>query len=164
MTGRGRGLRIVIIGGSAAGASAGARAARLYPKADIFLFEKGPYVSYGACELPFFISDDIQNLDQLQLLTPDELASQKNIDVHINTEIEGIDRLNQRLNFKKFSRKTGFPYDKLIITSGSSANSLLNEFGRFTNVFQLKNLQNGEAIKTFLLVHKPKSVLIVGGG
>ena len=85
--GLGQGKRIVVIGGSAAGAAAGARVKRLYPNAEVYLFEKGKYVSYGACELPYFLSGEISSVSQLQLYTPEQLSVEKNITVLSETEV-----------------------------------------------------------------------------
>lgn len=162
--GLGKGKRIVVIGGSAAGAAAAARAKRLYPNADVFILEEGPYVSYGSCELPFYLNGEIDSIEKLQLFTPQNLATEKNIDVYIRTKVLEIDRRKQILILSDDSGKRDFPYDKLIVSTGSRARTLLSSFGDYSNVFSLKNLPDGKKIRDFIYQNQPRKLIILGAG
>ena len=162
--GLGQGKRIVIIGGSAAGAAAGARVKRLYPNAEVYLFEKGKYVSYGACELPYFLSGEISSVSQLQLYTPEQLSAEKNITVLSETKVLEIDRNKQELVIENKDGMSSFPYDKVIISTGSTPKNILKSFGRFENVFQLKNIDDALNIKKYISEFNPGKLIILGAG
>jgi NADPH-dependent 2,4-dienoyl-CoA reductase/sulfur reductase-like enzyme len=164
MTGRGKGQRIVVVGGSAAGAAAAARAKRFYPNASVVLFEAGPYVSFGACELPFYLSGEIESLDRLQLYTPRRLAEEKKIKVFAGTRVSEIDRSRQRIMLDISGPEKKYSYDKLIIATGASSVSLLKTYGNFNNVFSLKNLVDGDNIRKYIAERIPAKAVILGAG
>ena len=85
-------LKIVIVGGVAGGASAGAKARRVNESAEITIFEKGPYISYANCGLPYYISGEIVKRKKLILQTPEMFKDRFNIDVHVNHEVLSIER------------------------------------------------------------------------
>ena len=162
--GLGQGKRIAVIGGSAAGAAAAARIKRLYPNAQVYLFEKGKYVSYGSCELPYFLSGEISSASKLQLYTPEQLSSEKNITVATQTQVNNIDRSKQELLVEHDGKESPFSYDKLVIATGSTARTILTSFGQFSNVFRLKSIDDAQKIKKFIKAHAPAKLTILGAG
>ena len=113
--------KIVIIGGVAAGASAAARLRRLNEAAEILILERGKYVSYANCGLPYHIGGVIADRDDLIVTRPEKFASWFNIEVRVCSEVISIDRGNRRVLVKGGEGEYFEPYDKLIIATGASA-------------------------------------------
>lgn len=114
-------LRLVIIGGVAAGASAAARARRLSETAAITLLERGPDVSFANCGLPYYIGGEIKQRDALAVQTPQTLKALLNLDVRTSTEATAIDRPGKRVRVRALASGTEewLPYDKLILAPGA---------------------------------------------
>ena len=102
--------KIAIIGGVAGGASAAARLRRLDEDAEIVLFERGKYVSFANCGLPYYIGEIIKNRDDLLVQTPKRFKDEFNIDVRINNEVMGIDRKHKEVNVKDLSKRFGMDF------------------------------------------------------
>ena len=110
-------LRIVIIGGVAGGASAAARARRLSEDASIILFERGPYVSFANCGLPYHIGGVIPERERLLVQTPQSLYARFDIDVRVNTEVVSIDTRAKVVTARnlKTGKTSEEPYDALVL-------------------------------------------------
>jgi NADPH-dependent 2,4-dienoyl-CoA reductase/sulfur reductase-like enzyme/rhodanese-related sulfurtransferase len=115
-------LRLVIVGGVAAGASAAARARRLSERAAITLVERGPDVSFANCGLPYFVGGEITDRAALAVQTPQTLRALLNIDVRVQTEAVEIDRAGKRvlLEERLSGARTWLPYDKLVLAPGAA--------------------------------------------
>src|SRR5262245_29597371 len=92
--------RILVVGGVAAGATAAARARRLSETAEIRVVERGPYVSYANCGLPYFLSGDIVDRDALLLQTPEGFRRRYRVEVRVDTEALELDRAGHRLRVR----------------------------------------------------------------
>lgn len=114
-------MRIVIIGGVAGGMSAAARARRLDESAEIIVLEKGPYVSFANCGLPYHVSGEIAERSKLLLHTPDSLRAVLNLDVRVNHEVTSIDREAQTITAMSPDGATTLDYDALVLSPGASA-------------------------------------------
>ena len=113
--------KIVIIGGVAGGATAAARLRRLDEKAEIILMERGDYISYANCGLPYHIGDVIKSRDALLVSTPEMMKSRFNIDVRTGNEVTSIDRDAKSVHVKtKDGKEYDESYDTLVISTGSS--------------------------------------------
>lgn len=114
--------RIVIVGGVAGGATAAARARRISEEADIVVFERGPYVSFANCGLPYYVGGEIAQRDKLLLQTPEALRQRYNIDVHVRTEVVAIHRDAHEVEVRELETGKTYrqPYDKLILSPGAS--------------------------------------------
>jgi NADPH-dependent 2,4-dienoyl-CoA reductase/sulfur reductase-like enzyme/rhodanese-related sulfurtransferase len=114
-------LRLVIVGGVAAGASGAARARRLSESASITLIERGPDVSFANCGLPYFIGGEIKQRDALAVQTPQTLKALLALDVRTNTEVTAIDRAAKRVQVRDLTSGTtaSLPYDKLLLAPGA---------------------------------------------
>ena len=113
-------MKIVIIGGVAAGASAATKARRCSEDAEIVLFEKGDYVSFANCGLPYHIGNVIKDRDELLLVTPELFKTRFNIDVRIGHEVIDIDAAHKTVRVKTTGGITTHPYGKLIIATGGT--------------------------------------------
>ncbi|MDO5726535.1 MAG: FAD-dependent oxidoreductase [Bowdeniella nasicola] len=114
-------MNIVVIGGVAGGMSAAARARRLDEHANIIVLEKGPYVSFANCGLPYYVAGEITDRDQLLLHTPASLKKILNLDVRVNAEVIAIDRQQKRVRVAGPDGEYHLDYDSLIYSPGASA-------------------------------------------
>ena len=158
--------KIVIIGGVAGGASAAAKARRVNEAAEIVVLEKGPYVSFANCGLPYHISGEIQNRDELFVATPEFLHARLNIDVRTNSEVKSIDAA--RGSIEVFEYTTGKTYeesyDKLIIATGAESFRPPIPGLEAQGCFTLKTISDMDAIVSYLDRESVQSVVVVGGG
>ncbi|MHB9138640.1 MAG: FAD-dependent oxidoreductase [Victivallaceae bacterium] len=114
-------MKIIIAGGVAGGASAAARAARLDSKAEIILFERGPYISFANCGLPYHVGNVIQHRDSLLVMTPEALKARSGIDARIRQEVIELDPVAKTVKVRKLDDGAEYieNYDKLILATGS---------------------------------------------
>lgn len=158
--------RILVIGGLAAGPSAASKAKRINKDAEVILFERTQYISYGICEIPYYLTGEYKDKTNLVVYSPDRLRKEKNVIVHTGTEVESIDRSNKVIQVKDLN--TGIrrkeEYDKLIITTGSVPRQLNFMDGPVSNVFTVKELARAYELHSFLKTNKPKRAVIIGAG
>jgi NADPH-dependent 2,4-dienoyl-CoA reductase/sulfur reductase-like enzyme len=161
-----RKIRIAIIGGVAAGASAAGKAARTNPDAEITIFEKGPYISYAGCGLPYYISGEIQDRGRLIVRRPSDLKEKYGIEVCVNTEVVAIHRHVKKLDIKNLIDNTTseFEYDKLIIASGAS--TIIPNLPGITGagIFPMRTIPDIDAIEDFIRSESPASAAVIGAG
>ncbi|MDL2254524.1 FAD-dependent oxidoreductase [Ruminococcaceae bacterium OttesenSCG-928-I18] len=158
--------KVVIVGGVAGGASAAARLRRLDEHAEIIMFEKGGYISFANCGLPYYIGGEIEERDALLLQTPESFRARFNVDVRINSEVMSIDRANKTVTVQdtKTGKSTTESYDNLILSPGAEPikppiNGLDSD-----RVFTLRNIPDTDRIKSFVVEKHPASAAVVGGG
>ncbi len=160
--------KIVIIGGVAAGTSAAAKIRRSSEAAEIVIFEKGRYVSYGTCGLPYYVSGTIENLDKLIINTPRSFLERFNILVKTQCQVLSIDSVGKTIQVKDLKEDKIFEesWDKLIIATGSMPVKLNLEGADSENVFVLKTIDDGLRMKSFLdeLEGDNLGAVIIGGG
>ncbi len=114
-------MRIVIVGGVAGGMSAAARARRLNEHAEIIVLEQGAYVSFANCGLPYHLSGEIAQRNELLLHTPASLAASLNLDVRTGHRVTGIDRHSQKVTIQTEGNSYRLPYDALLLSPGAVA-------------------------------------------
>ncbi|WP_137223069.1 FAD-dependent oxidoreductase [Shewanella sp. MEBiC00475] len=158
--------KIVIIGGVAGGASAAARARRVSETAEIIMLERGEFVSFANCGLPYHISGEIESRDALLLQTPESFKSRFNVDVRVFNEVIAIDRQAKQLSIRNLMTNETYQesYDKLLLSPGASPikppiSGINNHF-----VYSLRNIPDMDKILSNLMLHKPKHATVVGGG
>lgn len=159
--------KIAIIGGCAGGASVAARVRRLDEHAEITMFERGPYVSYSNCALPFFLSRMVPQSDDLVLMNPEQFAKQYNIDARVYNEVVGVKHEERKVVVKDL--KSGETYeqefDKLFFSPG--ANPIMPSSIKgidSKHVFSVRNVPDIVNIDNYLSENDVKDVVVVGGG
>lgn len=157
-------MKLVIIGGVAAGATAAARARRIDENAEISIIEKGPYVSFANCGLPYRISGDIKRRGQLILQTAEGFFARYRVNVMLNTEAMGIDREHKKVILKGKDGDSEIAYDKLILAQGGSPIRPQIEGLESPNVFNLWTIPDTDRIEAFIKEYAPKTAIVVGGG
>ena len=156
--------RIVIVGGVAGGATAAARARRLSEKAEITLVERGPYVSFANCGLPYYISGAIAKRSKLLLQTPEGFDARYRVKVLVSTEALEIDRAGKRVRVKGPEGESWLEYDSLILAQGGNPIMPPLPGAELPPVFKLWTVPDVDRIKAWLEDAKPSSALIAGGG
>ncbi|MFA5341535.1 MAG: FAD-dependent oxidoreductase [Clostridia bacterium] len=157
--------KIVIIGGVAGGASAATRLRRLDEQAQITIIEKGEYISYANCGLPYHIGNVIKERASLLLLTPQVMKQKYNIDVFIKQEVMSIDRLNKTVTVRRADNSEyQLEYDKLIISTGSSPLKPPIPGIDSKRVMTLWTVPDTDKIKAYISDKNVKSAVVVGGG
>ena len=160
-------MKVLIIGGVAGGATAAARLRRLDEKAEIIMFDKGPYVSYAACGLPYFLGGRLVD-DQKRLIvrTPEEFRKKNNIDVRVRSRVISIDRESKKAEIEDMlsGKKYTESYDKLIISTGSFPFKPNIPGIDAEGVFTLWNIPDGVKIREYIKDKGVRKAAIVGGG
>ena len=156
----------LVVGGVAGGAAFAAKMRRLDENAEIIIFEKGPYISYANCGLPYYIGDTIKDKRELLLHTPETLKKRYNINVLVNTEVVSIDRNNKYLLAHDLLNDTTkeYFYDKVMFAPGGYAVKPPIEGIDLAGVFTIKDVPDTFAIKEYIEANKPKKAAVIGGG
>jgi CoA-dependent NAD(P)H sulfur oxidoreductase len=154
------GKNLVIIGGGAGGASTAAEAKRNDPSLNVTILQKGKFVSYASCPTPYYIGDLIKDHTKLVARTP-ERFSRDGIDVQLDAEVIKIDSSKNVVDLKDGRQ---FPYDILVMATGTSA--IVPEMTGIDlpGVYALRNLEDAINIKSWLREREAKRVVIIGGG
>lgn len=158
--------KIIIVGGVAGGATALARLRRLDESAEIVLFEKGEFVSFANCGLPYYLGGVIKNRDSIFVTNIESIKGKYNVDIRNFSEVTQIDKEQKKVKVKNV--KTGEEYfesyDKLLLSTGSYPFVPPMEGVEAENVFTLWNVADVDKIYNYIHEHQPKSAVIAGGG
>ncbi|HFI0403391.1 TPA: FAD-dependent oxidoreductase [Streptococcus suis] len=158
-------MKIIIVGGVAGGMSAATRLRRLMEDAEIIVFEKGPYVSFANCGLPYHISGEIAEHDSLLLQTPDSLKKRFNLDVRPFHEVINIDAGNQTVTVNTPAGELIESYDKLILSPGAKpVIPPLEGIYEADNLFTLRNVPDLDKIMTKLTQIESGQAVVIGAG
>jgi NADPH-dependent 2,4-dienoyl-CoA reductase/sulfur reductase-like enzyme len=157
---------LVIVGGVAGGASAGARARRLCEDCEIIIFERGPYVSFANCGLPYCVGGEIAEQDSLLVQTPASLKARFNLDVRIKTEVIRIDRAARRIRVCEWEtgREYEEAYDALVLSTGASPLKPAIPGIDRPNHFLVRNIPDVEQIMAWSKGCQGCRAVVVGGG
>ncbi len=160
------GKKVLIIGGVAGGATCAARLRRLDETANIILFERGEYVSYANCGLPYHVGGVIKDRDDLLLLTPEEMRVKYNLDVRINSEVLSINREAKTITVKNTLSGETYEesYDELVISTGSSPVRPPIPGINSDKIMTLWTVPETDRIISSINKEGVKRALIVGGG
>lgn len=158
--------RVVIVGGVAGGATAAARLRRLREDFEIVVLERGPYVSFANCGLPYYVGDMIQERRELELMTPKRFLNRFNINIRVNHEALAIDRSSKTITVKNLDENQNYEllYDLLLLSPG--AYPIKPPIPGLSEVplFFLRTIPDAEAIRQYIEKHIVKHGIIVGGG
>ena len=159
------GMRTVIVGGVAGGMSAATRLRRLDENMEIVIVEKGPYVSFANCGLPYFVSGEISNRDDLLVQTPEKLKARFNLDVRVNSEVTTIDKDNKKVTIVSNDENYELEYDNLVLSPGAKPFvPPVQGLEEAQNVFTLRNVPDVDKIMTALENKDVKKAVVVGAG
>ncbi len=159
-------MKILIIGGVAGGASCAARLRRLDERAEIIILERGEFISFANCGLPYYIGGDITEKSNLTLQTPENFKARFNIDVRICQEAVSVDSARKVVTVKNMQTGDIYEesYDNLVLSPGAYPIVPNIEGADGGRVFTLRNIPDTMKIKSYIDREKPKSAVVVGGG
>lgn len=159
-------MKVVIVGGVAAGATAAARLRRLDEQAEILIFERSGYISYANCGLPYYIGDVITDPEALTLQTPEQFFARFRVQVRVRHEVTALHPERKTVSVTDLATGRTFEesYDKLILAPGARpAQPRLPGVG-LERVFTLRTVEDTFRIKEFIQKNKPRSAVLAGGG
>jgi len=158
--------KVVIVGGVAGGASAAARLRRLDEQADIVLFERGEYISFANCGLPYYVGGTIENRKRLLLQTPKRFKARFNVDVRTKNEVLNINRDEKKIEVMNLTTGNKYfeSYDKLILSPGSKPTRPAIPGIDSDRIFTMRDIPDADSIDAFIDKHKPKRAVVVGAG
>ena len=159
-------MKTIVIGGVAGGASTAARLRRMDEQAEIIILERGPYISFANCGLPYFIGEVIGDRDKLLVVTPEKLKAMMNIDSRVLNEVTAIDRKKKSVTVHNLETGETYEetYDKLVLSPGAGPIVPPLPGVDMPGVFTLRNLPDMDKIKAFVDEKKPARAVVVGGG
>lgn len=166
------GKKVVIIGGVALGPKAACRLKRLEPDADVVIVDQDEYISYGGCGIPYFISGDVNSVQELMSTsfhmqrTPQFFQDAKDVQVRVRTKATSIDRENRTVRVLDLATgaEEDLPYDRLVIATGSSPNKPPIPGIDLAGVTSVTNLHAAMAVKDMILSGKVERAVIIGAG
>lgn len=157
--------KVVIIGGVAGGMSAATRLRRLKEEAEIIIFEKGPYVSFANCGLPYYVSGEISDRDKLIVQTPEALYDRFRLDVRPEHEVVSINPEDKTVTASHNGVMVTETYDKLILSPGARAFiPPIDGLEEADNVYTLRNVPDLDKIMTRIDGMDPKKAVVIGAG
>jgi NADPH-dependent 2,4-dienoyl-CoA reductase/sulfur reductase-like enzyme/rhodanese-related sulfurtransferase len=157
--------KIIIVGGVAGGASAAARARRVDEHAEIHVFERGPYISFANCGLPYFIAGEIDDRAKLIVMTPENFWARSRVHAHVNHEVLAINRQAKTVRVKAPDGAEGeAAYDKLILSQGAKPIVPPLPGVELPHVFTLRDIPDMDRIVGFMDQRKPQRAVVIGGG
>ena len=158
--------RVLIVGGVAGGATCAARLRRMDEQAEIVVFERGPYVSFANCGLPYYVGEVIRQESKLLLASPELFRDRFRIDVRTGAEVVAIDRMAQTVRVRMVSggEEQIEHYDELVLSPGAAPIRPAWPGIELEGIFTLRNVPDSRAIRAWIDDRKPQSAVVVGGG
>ncbi len=159
--------KIVIVGGVAGGATTAARLRRLDENAKIIMFERGEYISFANCGLPYYIGGTIPEREALLVQTVEGMSTRFNMDIRNLSEVTKIDKHKKTVTVKNLKTQEEYEesYDYLVLSPGASPiKPPIPGINEAKNLFTLRNIPDTDAIKEFVDHNKPQKAVVIGGG
>lgn len=154
----------VIVGGDAAGMSAASKAKRANPEMDVIVFEKGEWVSYAACGMPYYVKGEIEELNDLVAVTPEEFREERDVDLRTGHKVVEINSNTETVTVERDGDRFEQPYDHLLVSTGATAIEPPFDGLDLDGVFTIHDMDEADAIQDYIAEHSPESAAIVGGG
>ncbi|MDD2290452.1 MAG: FAD-dependent oxidoreductase, partial [Bacteroidales bacterium] len=158
-------MKHIIIGGVAGGATTAARIRRNDEKAEIIMFERGQYISYANCGLPYYIGDVIKDRAKLFVQTPESFGNRYNMEVRVNSEVIGIDTEKQLVTVRKATgEEYRESYDKLLLSPGAYPVKPPLPGIESEGIFTMRNVDDTDRIKEYMRSRPIRKAVVVGAG
>ncbi len=155
-------MKVIVVGGGAAGMSAASRVRKLVPQAEIKVFEESSYVSYAPCGIPYYIENLVNDINSLVTYTPEFFKNERNIDVHIKTKVLKVDLSAKQLTTVSEEGEKIEDFDYLILSTGAVPFVPDRKWLEVNHVYALRHLEDGDALKNDL--KNLNNIAVIGGG
>ncbi len=156
---------IVVVGGVAGGMSFATRYRRLNEDAKIIVIDKGPYVSFANCGLPYYVSNEITDRSDLIVTSKEELTTKFNLDVRVNSEVVKINKEDKTVEVLSDNETYTLNYDELVLSLGAKPIFIdIENIENKNGVFTLRNIPDVDKIMNFIDNNNPKSAVVIGAG
>ncbi|WP_415383434.1 FAD-dependent oxidoreductase [Halosimplex sp. TS25] len=154
----------VVVGGDAAGMSAASKAKREDPDLEVVVFEKGQWVSYAACGMPYYVKGEVDELEDLVAVTPERFREERDVDLRTGHEVVGVDPERETITVEGDGERFEQGYDHLLVGIGASA--ILPPFDGvdLDGVFTIHDMDEAGEIESYVTEQSPERAAIVGGG
>lgn len=161
-----RPVKIIVVGGNAAGPAAAAKAKRYNPNADVLLFEASEFISTGTCEMPYVLSGEIHDYRKIVFFSPESFQKEKGVKVFVKHFVQEIDTKWKVIVVKDLTEEKviEYDYDRLILATGSIAKSLPGFDTKLKNIFILKNINDLIRLDEYVKGNQVKTSIIIGSG
>ncbi len=156
--------KVVVIGGNAAGLSAASQVKRQKPEWDVVVFEKGSYISYGACGIPYYVQGLVSHLENLITITPEEAVKKRKLDLRLNCEVTAIEPQEKRVTVDTPDGKSTENYDYLVIATGARPNKAGIDYKPSKRVRNAYTLKDADVLRRLIEDRKPRKCAVIGGG
>lgn len=156
--------RVVVIGGNAAGMSAASQVKRQKPDWDVTVYEKGRFISFAACGIPYHIEGLVSDLDDLISVTPEEAVKKRNLNLKMHHEVTAIDPQSKSVTVSSDKGITEEPYDYLVIATGARPLTETVEYHPSARIFTVHSLNDSEALRNLIETRKFNKCAVIGGG
>ncbi|MBN2159914.1 MAG: FAD-dependent oxidoreductase [Spirochaetes bacterium] len=157
-------MRVVIIGGDAAGMSAASQIKRLKPEYEVIVFERGEYISYAACGIPYVVGGAVGGIDDLLEVSLEEAREKRKVDVRPGHNVVAIDPSARKVTVEHAGSRRSEPYDRLVIATGARPQTMNIDTGKHPNLFTMNDLYDARRIVDYIASRRPRSVAVIGGG
>lgn len=159
-------MKIVVVGGVAGGASCAARARRMCEKAEILMLDRGPYVSFANCGLPYYVGDVIRDESKLLVADAELFKKRFNIEVRTRHEVTGIDRARRRITVKDLAAGTDYEesYDALVLSPGAAALRPPLPGIDLPGIFSVRTIPDSRRIREWIAAKQARRAVIIGAG
>ncbi len=158
--------KILIVGGVAGGASTAARLRRIDENAEIVMFERGEYISFANCGLPYYVGGVITNRKSLLVQTPGAMKRRFNIDVRVHSEVIKLYPSEKKVEVREIQKGENYfeTYDYLVLSPGAQPIIPDIKGKELPNVFSVRNVPDSDMIKQYIETYKPATAAVIGGG
>lgn len=159
--------KVIIVGGVAGGATAAAKLRRISEDVEIIMVERGEYVSFANCGLPYYIGETIKNRNKLLVQTVKGLSTRFHMDIRNLSEVTSIDPINKKVMIKNLQNDEIYEetYDKLLLSPGAKPNvPSIPGLDENQSLFTLRNIPDTDRIKAYVDEQKPQKAVVIGGG
>jgi CoA-dependent NAD(P)H sulfur oxidoreductase len=156
--------KVVVIGGNAAGMSAASQVKRQHPDWVVSVLEKGPYISYGACGIPYHVGGLVGSLDDLITITPEEAIGKRKLDLRINHAATAINPEAKLVTSETQEGRETEGYDFLVIATGAKPQQAGIEYNPSDRIYTAHTLADSEKMRQFIVDEKPRRCAVIGGG
>ncbi len=156
--------KVVIIGGNAAGLSAASQVKRQKPDWEVIVFEKGPYISYAACGIPYHVQGIVNSLEDLITVTPEEAINKRKLDLRLNHTVTAINPQKKSVAVDRPESSLTENFDYLVIATGARPLTAGIEYRPSKNVSTVHTLDDSIALRNLLETEKPRKCAVIGGG